>query len=192
MAKPDSGWFDALPKNRLMAEFSLWSADLVRMADELAKKNIPVLLHPTTQRAGSTMETQHTLLATAGVLKQAKVNVVMGSSFEGYVPKNRNLRAEAAMAAVNGLGHETAMQCITLDAAKLLGIDKDFGSIEVGKKADLVLFDGDPFEHTSHPIFTIIDGIVVWDRADYLKLPFARRAIPLSGNGGGSCCLGEW
>ena len=39
MAKPDSGWFDALPKNRLMAEFSLWSADLVRMADEVARIN---------------------------------------------------------------------------------------------------------------------------------------------------------
>ena len=37
MAKPNSGWFDALPKNRLMAEFSLWSADLVRLADDLAR-----------------------------------------------------------------------------------------------------------------------------------------------------------
>ena len=37
MAKPDSRWFDLLPKNRLMAEFSMWSADLVRIADELAR-----------------------------------------------------------------------------------------------------------------------------------------------------------
>ena len=37
MAKPDSTWFDMLPKNRLMAEFSMWSADLVRIADDLAR-----------------------------------------------------------------------------------------------------------------------------------------------------------
>ena len=37
MGKPDPGWFDALPANRLLAEFSLWSADLVRLADDLAR-----------------------------------------------------------------------------------------------------------------------------------------------------------
>jgi ribulose-phosphate 3-epimerase len=37
MTKPDPTWFDALPKNRLMAEFSMWSADLVRLADDLAR-----------------------------------------------------------------------------------------------------------------------------------------------------------
>ena len=37
MPRPDPNWFDALPKNRLMAEFSLWSADLVRMADDVAR-----------------------------------------------------------------------------------------------------------------------------------------------------------
>ena len=39
MTKPANGWFDALPKNRLMAEFSLWSANLVRMADDVARIN---------------------------------------------------------------------------------------------------------------------------------------------------------
>jgi ribulose-phosphate 3-epimerase len=37
MARPDPNWFDALPTDRLMAEFSLWSADLVRLADDLAR-----------------------------------------------------------------------------------------------------------------------------------------------------------
>ena len=37
MTRPNPGWFDALPKSRLMAEFSLWSADLVRLADDLAR-----------------------------------------------------------------------------------------------------------------------------------------------------------
>jgi hypothetical protein len=41
--------------------------------------------------------------------------------------------------------------------------------------------------------YTIIDGKVVYDRSEYLKLPFARRALPLIGGSGGvGCCLGIW
>ena len=112
------------------------------LAEELKKKNVPVILHPTMQRPGSSMETVNTLLASAAILNKAGVPIAMGSAFEGYVPKNRNLRAEAAIAAVNGLGHANAMKMITLDAAKLLGISETHGSIEVGKVADLVIYNG--------------------------------------------------
>ena len=44
-----------------------------------------------------------------------------------------------------------------------------------------MLYDGDPFEHATHVTYTVMDGRVVYDRADYLKLPFARRALPLTG-----------
>ena len=163
------------------------------LADELAKRKIPVIVHPTQQRAGDSMETVNTLLANAALLKKAGVNVMISTAFEGYVPKNRNLRSEAAMAAVNGLGHAGALQAITLDAAKFLKIDKDYGSIEVGKVADIVLFDGDPFEHSTHVERTILNGKVVFDRTEYLKLPFDRRILPVvSGGPGAGCCLGTW
>ena len=85
-----------------------------------------------------------------------------------------------------------AIACyVTYDsAAKLLGIDDRFGSIEVGKAADLVLYDGDPFEHATHVTHTLIDGRLAWDRTEYLKIPFARRALPLIEGGGVGCCLG--
>jgi imidazolonepropionase-like amidohydrolase len=103
------------------------------------------------------------------------------------------LRHEAAIAAINGLGHEKALAAITLDAAKILGIDKTRGSIERGKAADLVLYDGDCFEHATHVTHTILEGKIVYDRAEYLAIPFARRALPLSGGAGGvGCCLGIW
>jgi imidazolonepropionase-like amidohydrolase len=92
---------------------------------------------------------------------------------------------------VHGLGPERAMRAITLDAAKLLGIDDKYGAIEVGKVADLVLYDGDPFEHASHVTHTIMDGRIVYDRAEALKVPFARRALSFVESGVG-CCLGEW
>jgi len=163
------------------------------LREELAKKQVPVIVHPTMQRAGGSMETVNTLLRNAALLRGAGVTVVFSSAFEGYVPKNRNVRAEAAMAAANSFGNSEAMRSLTLDAAKLLGIDKDHGSIEVGKVADLVLYDGDPFEHTTHVTHTILAGKVVYDRADYLKLPFERRILPLiNGGAGAGCCLGIW
>ena len=115
----------------------------------------------------------------------------IGTAFEGYVPKTRVLRHEAAIAMVNGLGFDRALRAITLDAARILGIQDRFGTIEVGKAADLVLYDGDPFEYATHVTNTIIDGRVIYDRAEYLKLPFSRRALPLTGDGVG-CCLGIW
>jgi imidazolonepropionase-like amidohydrolase len=142
------------------------------------------------QRVGSSMETLNSHVGNAATLADRRIPLAIGTGFEGYVPKTRVLRYEAAMAAVNGLGHERALRAVTLDAAKLLGIDDRFGSIEVGKAADLVLYDGDPFEHATHVTHTLIDGRVVWDRSEYLKIPFARRALPLIEGGGVGCCLG--
>lgn len=160
------------------------------MADDLAKAGVPVVLHPSMQRIAGSLETQHGQLTSGAVLAKAKVPFAIATGFEGYVPRTRVLRHEAAIAAVNGLGHARALRAITLDAARLLGIDRTHGSLEKGKVADLVLYDGDCFEHATHVTNTIIGGRVVWDRAEYLALPFARRAIPLVGSGIG-CCL-EW
>ena len=67
------------------------------------------------------------------------------------------------MAAAYGLDPEAALRSITLDAARILGVDDRVGSIEGGKDADLALYDGDPFEYATHCIGVIIDGVVVSD-----------------------------
>jgi len=67
---------------------------------------------------------------------------------------------EAAIAASRGLGRERALGAITIDAARLLGVDDRVGSLEVGKDGDLALYDGDPFEYTSHCEAVVIDGEV--------------------------------
>ena len=161
------------------------------MADAIAESKAPVVVHPTMQRAGASIETMNSFTGNAAALADRKVPVVIGTAFEGYVPKTRVLRAEAAMAAARGLGHERALRAVTIDAAKLLDIADRFGSIEVGKVADLVFYDGDPFENATHVTHTLMGGRVVYDRAEYLKLPFERRALPLAGSGAG-CCLGSW
>jgi imidazolonepropionase-like amidohydrolase len=162
------------------------------IADRLAEAKVPVVVHPTMQRPGATMETYHSQLGNAAVLADHKIPLAIGTGFEAYVPKTRVLRHEAAIAMVNGLGYDRSLRAVTLDAAHILAIDGARGSIEKGKAADLVLFDGDPFEHTTHVTHTLIDGRVVYDRGEYLKLPFARRAIPLTGGSGVGCCMGLW
>ncbi len=79
------------------------------------------------------------------------------------MPKTRIVLYEAAITLAHGVTFEQALGAITIEAAKILGIDDRVGSIEVGKDGDLALYDGDPFEYTSHAIGTIINGVRVSD-----------------------------
>src|SRR5262249_57036836 len=137
----------------------------------LAAAKVRVVVHPTMQR-GSSPETFNVHLGNAAALAERKVPLALGTAFEGYVPKTRVLRYEAAMAMVNGLGFDRALRAITLDAAKMLKIEDRYGSLEPGKVADLVLYDGDCFEHQTHVTHTIMDGRVIYDRGEYLKMPY--------------------
>jgi imidazolonepropionase-like amidohydrolase len=182
---------------RLAEEFKLrpWldlATEGYLMTDVITSAKAPVIVHPTMQRIGGSLETYNGTLGNAAALAARKVPLAIGTGFEGYVPKTRVLRREAAVAMVNGLGFDAALRAITIDAARILGIQDKFGSLEVGKAADLVLYDGDPFEHTTHVTATVIDGRVVYDRAEYLKIPFSRRALPLVGGGDVGCCMGAW
>ena len=81
------------------------------------------------------------------------------SGYEAYVPKSRVVLFEAGVAVGRGLPPEQALRALTVDAARLLRIDDRIGSLAVGKDADLALFDGDPFEYTTHCVGTVIDGV---------------------------------
>ena len=97
----------------------------------------------------------------AAILADAGVTVAFMSGYEGYVPKVRVVLWEAAIAAANGLGTEATLSALTLDAAQILGISEQTGSIEAGKVADLVMFDGDPFEYSSHACLVLVAGELV-------------------------------
>lgn len=186
---------DLLTALRLSEEFKLnpvldLATEAYLIPDQVLAAKVPVIVHPTMQRVAGSMETMHSFLGNAASLADRGAFVTIGTGFEGYVPKTRVLRYEMAIAAVNGLGRERALKAVTLDAAKLLQIDDKVGSIEPGKLADLVLYDGDPLENSTHVMQTIIEGKVVYDRVEYLRLPFARRALPMFDAGGIGCCLG--
>ena len=114
------------------------------------------------QRAGG-LERFNTCLENAGWMAKAGIPVAISSGYESYVPKTRVVLFEAAMAAANGLEFEKALATITIDAARILGLADRIGSLEIGKDGDLALYDGDPFEYTSHCVSVVIDGTVVSD-----------------------------
>ncbi len=135
------------------------AAEGYRMLDEIRAANVPVIVHPTMFRAVG--ETENLSLETPGALKKAGLRVALQSGYESYVPRTRVLLFEAAEAAAYGLAFEDALALVTLDAARLLGIEARVGSLEVGKDGDLALYDGDPFEYTTHCVGVVIEGVVV-------------------------------
>ena len=155
---------DILSALRLAQEFNIrivldGVAEGYLVTEEIKRAGVPVIVHPTMYRA--TGETENLSMETAGTLRRAGILVALQSGFESYVPKTRVVLFEAALAAANGLQPQEALALITIDAARLLGIANRVGSLEVGKDADLALFDGDPLEHTTHVKGVIINGQVV-------------------------------
>ena len=148
-----------------------------------------MLVHPTMQRPG-TPETFNTTLNNAAILAEHKIPLAIVSGYESYVPKTRVPLYEAAIAMANGLGYDRALKAITLDAARILKIDADYGSLEPGKVADVVLYDGDPFEYTTHVTHVVLGGRIVYDRAVELKQAPARRSRGASSGGEPECCVG--
>ncbi|MBC9868439.1 MAG: amidohydrolase family protein [Opitutae bacterium] len=127
--------------------------------EEIKEAGAPVIVHPTMVRAQGELE--NATLEMAAILEREGILFAMQSGYETYVPKTRVVLFEAAMALAYGLSFEAALRSITINAAKLLGMDDRIGSIEAGKDADLALFDGDPFEYATHCTAVIIDGSVV-------------------------------
>lgn len=185
---------DVVTALRLTEEFKLkgrlaLSAEAYLLRDRLAEAKLPVIVHPTMQRVGE-LETYNSFLGNAAALADRGLLIAIGSGYEGYVPKTRVARYEAAIAMVHGLGFDRALRSITLDAAKILEIDDRFGTLEAGKTADLVLYDGDPFEYVTHVSGVVLDGRMVYDRAQRQQQPIDQQSFWYLGGPEPACCLG--
>ena len=151
---------------RLAKEFNLklvieGGAEAYRLVNEIKASGAEIIVHATMSRPYGEMANM--TFENAAILNKAGITVSIESGFEGYVPKTRVILYEAAIAAANELPYDEALKAITINPAKLLGLDKRIGSIEKGKDADIVLYDGDPFEYTTHVCKVIIDGQLVAD-----------------------------
>jgi imidazolonepropionase-like amidohydrolase len=155
---------DILTALRVAREFNIrlvldGASEAYLVVDEIAQSGYPVMLHPTMKRSYG--EAENASMETAARLADAGIPFALQTGYETYVPRTRVLLFEAALAAANGLGLERALRSVTISPAEILGIDKRVGSLEAGKDADLVLFDGDPFEYLTHVTGVIINGVLV-------------------------------
>lgn len=155
---------DILTALRIAREFKIklvldGAAEAYEVLDQIRASGFPVLVHPTMARAGG--PTENLSMETALRLKDAEISFALQSGFERYVPKSRLVLFEAGVAAANGLAFDDALATVTIDAARILGIDDRVGSLEVGKDGDLALYDGDPFEYATHAVGTVIEGEIV-------------------------------
>lgn len=95
----------------------------------------------------------------AGILNNAGVKIAICTD-HSEVPIEY-LPISVGIAVKNGLDMQSALESITINAAEIGGIDSRVGSIEIGKDADFVLFDTNPFEVMSSPKVVVINGIIV-------------------------------
>lgn len=98
----------------------------------------------------------------AAILWKAGVIVSINSDSD---ERMRRLNLDAAkVMKYGGVPEEDALKMITLNPAKQLGIDKRTGSVEVGKDADLVIWNAHPFSVYARPEITMIEGDIYFDR----------------------------
>lgn len=94
-----------------------------------------------------------------------------GVSLSGLAGRDlAHLPMEAAFAVRGGLPEDVALRAITIDAARVLGIDSRVGSIEVGKDADFAIVDGDLLHYMTLVRWTVVNGRIAYDKQkDSLK-----------------------
>jgi imidazolonepropionase-like amidohydrolase len=133
--------------------------DSWRVADFLKQNNVPVIvrrLHSLPAMADDEIDGPYSL---PYKLQQAGVLFCLDVSGDQEQNETRNLPFLAGTSAAYGLTKEEALQSITLNAAKILGVDAHLGSLEEGKDATLFVSDGDALDmRTNKVLWAFING----------------------------------
>lgn len=130
------------------------------VAEELAAEGYPAIVGPDFASRNK-IEVQNVAFKTAGVLNRA--GVMTAVTTDHPVSLIKALPLCAGLAVKSGLPLEEGYKAITLYPAMICGVADRLGSIEVGKDADIAIFDGNPMEIFTRTLYTIIDGEVVYD-----------------------------
>ena len=129
-----------------------------KIADIIAKENVSAIVGPIIcDRSKPEMKQLDT--RNSGVLDQSGVEIALCTDHP-VIPV-QYLFMSGAVAIKNGLDRNKALEAITITPARICGIDSRVGSISVGKDADMVLFNGDPFDVMSSPSMVMINGQIV-------------------------------
>ena len=144
------------------------------VADELGRAGVTAIVTPRTRRGKDERQVAEggSSIENAAKLYSHGVPVVVvpasrGISLGGIVGQDLlHLPIEAGFAIRGGLPEDAALESITLEAARVLGVDYRIGSIELGKDADLIVTDGDVLHYQTFVQWAIVDGEVVYDKQE--------------------------
>ena len=125
-----------------------------QLADTLAAHKIPVIVGPLTQAPGND-EPYDLVYANPGVLAGAGVQLAFQSS---DASNSRTLPYHAALATAYGLNPDEALKALTINPARMFGIADRYGSLEVGKVANVFVTTGDPLDVRTHVRHVYIRG----------------------------------
>ncbi len=126
-----------------------------KVVDVLAREQVPVVIGPVLALPSTRFDPYDAPYANAAVLARAGVPFAI---FANDHENTRNLPFQAATACAFGLPHEEAVRAVTYYPARILGLEKELGSLAVGKLADVVVTDGDLLEIDSPVRVLLIDG----------------------------------
>lgn len=129
------------------------------IADVIADKQIPVIIGPL-MTSRSKQEVWQRSLVNPGLLARAGVQIALTTDAP-VIPINF-LVLQASLCVRDGLSPADALAAITINPARILGLDQRVGSLEVGKDADLVIWSGDPLDVDSRAEQVFVDGRAVY------------------------------
>ena len=130
------------------------------IVDELVKEGKSAIVGPSLGNR-SKFELKNMTFETPKVLVEAGIKVAITT--DSPVTPLQYLPLCAGLAHKAGLEEMEALKCITINAAEIVGLSDRIGSIEVGKDADIAIFDGNPIKDVNHRTYmTIIDGKIVY------------------------------
>jgi imidazolonepropionase-like amidohydrolase len=128
-------------------------------AKRLSSENVSVILQRVHSLPERSQEDIYLPFKLAAMLHDENVKFCLEGSGDMERMNTRNLPFYAGTAVAHGLPYEDAIRSLTLSVAEILGIDKDYGSIEKGKKATLFVSTGDALDMvTNNVIYAFIDG----------------------------------
>ena len=131
------------------------------IAEELAGAGYPAIVGPDFASRNK-IEVQNAAFKTAGILHKAGIKVAITTDHP--VSLIQSLPLCAGMAVKAGMPFMAGLRAITADAAEIAGVLERVGSLEVGKDADISIFNGNPMEILSETLYTIIDGKMVYQK----------------------------
>jgi len=145
------------------------SSDCYKAVDLIAEKKLPVILDPQLVVWETNEETNaEEMKVIPMILYKAGVKFALQTDTSQY--GRRYLWYQAAAAVKHGMKRAEALKSITLYPARFIGVDDRFGSIEVGKEANLIFLTGDPLDAQTWVDQVMIGGEIVYEKAKDKRL----------------------